>query len=289
VQLLVLALVGVPFLGACVALALALRHGISHVELVTLALMYVLTTAAVTVGLHRYLAHRAFRTGRATRVLLAALGSMAAQGPVIYWVANHRRHHQHADAPGDPHSPHAYGATALARMRGLVHAHVGWLFGADVTDCDRYAGDLVRDRAMVAVNRTYLVWVAAGLALPAAIGAGLVGAWGGAIQGLLWGGLVRIFLLQHTTFSINSICHVFGRRAFATRDHSVNTGWLALLSFGEAWHNNHHAFPSSARFGLTWWQLDPGALIIRLLVTTGLAWDARTAVPAGRRIEGDSR
>lgn len=272
---LLLALVVVPFLGVAAALAVSVRHGVRLVDLALLAAMYALTTAAITVGFHRLFAHRAFRTGAAMRALLAIAGSMAAQGPVIYWAANHRRHHSHADRPGDPHSPHVGASGSRGPLGGLVYAHVGWLFDHDVTDCERYAPDLLRDPALVRINRLYFVWVFLGLALPAVAGGFWTGTWAGALGGFLWGGLVRIFLLQHATFSINSICHVFGSRSFETDDRSTNNAWLALISFGEAWHNNHHAFPGSAKFGLGWRQVDVGAAVIRALELAGLVWSVK--------------
>jgi stearoyl-CoA desaturase (delta-9 desaturase) len=278
-QALLFTLLVVPLAGCVAATVLAWRTGIGAVEIGTLGAMYAITTAAITVGFHRHIAHRAFRATRATRMILAIAGSMAAQGPVIYWAANHRRHHAHADQPGDPHSPYVDGPRSAGPFRGLVHAHVGWLFAHEITDCARYAPDLLRDTVMVTINRLYLVWVALGLALPALAGALITGTPRGALAGFLWGGLVRTFVLQHITFSINSICHWFGRRGFATHDHSTNNVWLALISFGEAWHNNHHAFPRSARFGLRWWQVDIGAALIRALELVGLAWNVRRAAP----------
>jgi stearoyl-CoA desaturase (delta-9 desaturase) len=277
---LVLALVVIPFGGVIAAIALAWRHGVGEAQIGLLAGMYVLTTAAITVGYHRYFAHRAFHTGAASRIVLAIAGSMAGQGPVIYWSATHRHHHHHADRPGDPHSPHLYGPGVRNQLRGLWHAHTGWLFGHQFTDCARYAPDLLRDAALCRVNQLYLVWVFLGLLIPTVAGAMLTPTWMGALNGFIWGGLARIFLLQHTTFSINSICHVFGRRPFDTADRSTNNFWLAVISFGEAWHNNHHAFPRSAVFGLTWWQVDAGSLVIRILEAAGIVWNVRAP---GRR------
>jgi stearoyl-CoA desaturase (delta-9 desaturase) len=273
---LLLALVVGPFLGVLAAVVLLWRSGVGLLEIGLLASTYAITTGAVTVGFHRLFAHRAFCTHRLLRAVLAIAGSTAAQGPVIYWAATHRRHHSHSDQPGDPHSPHVYDGRSGSQLRDLFHAHVGWLFGHDFTDCARYAPDLLRDPVLVRINRLYLVWVFLGLALPAAAGALLAGTWEGALTGCLWGGFVRIFVLQHTTFSINSICHVFGSRSFPTPDRSTNNSWLALISFGEAWHNNHHAFPTSAKFGLRWWQIDLGAAVIRALELARLAWNVRT-------------
>jgi stearoyl-CoA desaturase (delta-9 desaturase) len=269
------ALLVVPLVAAVAALVVLWRHGIGAIEIGLFMAMYGMTTAAVTVGLHRHLAHLAFRAHTPTTVILAIMGSMAMQGPVIQWAATHRRHHTHPDMPGDPHSPHLFGTDLRSRLRGLWYAHVGWLFDHEFADATRYAPDLLDNAALRKVNDLYFVWAVLGLALPALAGGLLAGTWTGALQGFLWGGLVRVFLLQHATFSVNSICHVFGRRTFDTRDRSTNNVWLALISFGEAWHNNHHAFPRSARFGLTWWQVDVGSALIRTLAMTRLAWDVR--------------
>lgn len=276
---LLLALVVVPFAGFVTALVLLWRHGVGEAELGILAGMYALTTAAITVGFHRHFAHRAFRADLTTRVILAIAGSMAAQGPVISWVATHRHHHHLADRPGDPHSPQLYGAGVWNQLRGLWHAHIGWLFTQQFTDCARYAPDLLRNAALYKVNQLYLLWVFLGLVIPTLGGVLVTPTWMGALNGFIWGGLVRIFLLQHTTFSINSICHVFGTRSFDTRDRSTNNFWLALLSFGEAWHNNHHAFPRSATFGLTRWQVDVGSLVIRTLEAAGIVSNVKRLGP----------
>ena len=186
------------------------------------------------------------------RALLAVLGSMAVEGPVIEWVATHRKHHRFSDQPGDPHSPHVDQAPGWrGTLRGLAHAHVGWMFrGKDMANPARYAKDLLADRDLRFISRTFPLWVAVGLAIPFGLGVALTGSIAGGLTGLLWGGAVRILLLHHVTFSINSLCHVFGRRPFATDDESRNLAWLAPFAFGEAWHNNHHAFPTSARHGL---------------------------------------
>jgi stearoyl-CoA desaturase (Delta-9 desaturase) len=244
-------------------------------DVTVLALVYMLTALGVTVGFHRLLTPRSFKTSATLRGLLAALGSAAVQGPVIEWVANHRKHHRFSDQPGDPHSPHVGQAGGWrGALAGLYHAHVGWILEGDaLADRERYARDLLADPVVSFVDRTFLVWVLAGLALPFALGVALSGTVVGGLSALLWGGAVRMFLLHHATFSINSLCHFFGRRRFATGDESRNLQWLALPTLGEAWHNNHHAFPTSARHGLRWWQLDPSAWLIAALAKLGLAWD----------------
>jgi stearoyl-CoA desaturase (delta-9 desaturase) len=244
-------------------------------DLVAFAVMYVTTGLGITVGYHRHFTHRSFRTTRAVRAVLAALGSAALEGPVTAWVADHRKHHAFSDRPGDPHSPHVdHGGGLRGTLRGLFHAHLGWLFlHTDRGSKRRYARDLLDDPIVQAVDRTYLVWVAASLAVPFGLGWLIGGTLTTALTGLLWGGGVRLLFVHHVTFSINSLCHVFGRRPFRTRDESRNLGWLALASFGESWHNNHHAFPTSAVHGLGRWQLDPSAAVIRALERLGLAWD----------------
>jgi len=255
-------------------------------DLVVLAVTYVPLTLGITVGFHRLLTHRAFKTKPWVRGTLAALGSAAVEGPVVSWVADHRKHHAFADRHGDPHSPHVdHGAGWRGVLAGLLHAHVGWLFvHTQRARKERYAPDLLADPVVAFVNRTFFVWVALGLAFPAALGFALSGGeWLAALTGLLWGGAVRMLLLHHVTYSINSICHVFGRRRFRTDDESRNVAWLSLLSMGEAWHNNHHAFPTSAAHGLRRREIDPSALVIRGLEKAGLAWDVVRVSPERQR------
>jgi stearoyl-CoA desaturase (Delta-9 desaturase) len=244
-------------------------------DLAVFALLYVATGLGVTVGYHRLFTHRSFRTKRPVRAVLAVLGSAALEGPVVAWVADHRKHHAFSDRPGDPHSPHVgHGGGLRGTLRGLFHAHVGWLFlHTDRGSKRRYAPDLLADSTIRAVERTYFVWAIGGFVAAFALGWAIGGSLTAGLTGLLWGGAVRVLVLHHVTFSINSLCHVFGRRAFKTSDESRNLAWLSVLSFGEAWHNNHHAFPTSARHGLRRWQLDPSAWVIRALERTGLAWD----------------
>ena len=250
-------------------------------DLVVLAVSYLLTGLGVTVGYHRLFTHRSFKTSRPMRALLAVLGSAAIEGPVIEWVSNHRKHHRFSDQPGDPHSPHVdRGHGWRGALGGLSHAHVGWLFsGTPMASEERYAKDLLADPVVRFVDRTFVLWVLAGLAFPFGLGIALTGSIAGGLTGLLWGGAVRIFFLHHATFSINSLCHFFGRRRFSTGDESRNLLWLSLPTLGEAWHNNHHAFPTSARHGLRWWQLDPSGWLIAGMERSGLVWDVVRIAP----------
>ena len=250
-------------------------------DLLVLFVLYALCGAGVTVGFHRLFTHRSFKTGPTVRFLLAAFGSAAVEGPLIEWVSNHRRHHQFSDEDGDPHSPHDHGPGLRGALSGLAHAHLGWILRGDAaSQPERYAKDLLADPVASFVDRTFLVWVLAGLALAFGLGVALTGTVAGGLTALLWGGAVRIFFLHHATFSINSLCHYFGRQPFRTGDESRNLAWLALPTMGEAWHNNHHAFPSSARHGLRPLQLDPSWWLIRGLASVGLAWDLVGVSPA---------
>ena len=269
-----LAGIGLPVVGLAVAVALLWGHGVGVTALAILAVGYVLTGLGVTVGYHRLFTHRAFETFPAVRYLLAVLGQMGVEGDVVTWVADHRKHHQFSDRTGDPHSPHAdFGDGALEALKGLWHAHTGWIFSAaGRADSSRYAKDLVRDRGLRVIAKLFVPTVLVSLALPGVVGWLLIGGWYGFISGVVWGGAVRIFLLHHVTWSINSICHFWGRRRFDSRDESRNVWWLSWLSFGESWHNNHHAFPTSAFHGLRGFEIDPGGWVIWTLEKCGLAW-----------------
>ncbi len=251
-------------------------------DLLVMGIGYSLTGLGVTVGFHRLFTHRSFKTYMPIRAVFAVLGSAAVEGPLIEWVATHRMHHRFSDQPGDPHSPHVdHGTGARGALRGLFHAHVGWLLRAGPhASRQRYAPDLLADPVLRWIDRTFVVWVLAGLAAPFALGVALTGTVVGGLTALLWGGAVRMMLLHHATFSINSLCHCFGRRRFRTGDESRNLAWLSLLTFGEAWHNNHHAFPTSARHGLGRGQLDPSAWVIGALERVGLAWEVVRIAPA---------
>jgi stearoyl-CoA desaturase (Delta-9 desaturase) len=244
-------------------------------DVIVFAIMYFAIALGVTVGFHRYFTHRSFKTGKPMRAILAVLGSMAIEGPVISWVADHRKHHTFADQEGDPHSPHVdHGHGWRGALRGLVHAHVGWLFIHTQRGARRrYARDLIDDPIVSWVDRTFVFWALGGLLIAFLLGWAIGGSLFAGLTGLLWGGAVRMLVVHHVTFSINSLCHFFGRRRFDTEDESRNLLWLAPFSFGESWHNNHHAFPTSAEHGMRKWEIDPSALVIRALERVGLAWD----------------
>ena len=244
-------------------------------DLLIFAMVYIPTGLGITVGFHRLFTHRSFKTYAWVRGVFAALGSAAIEGPVISWVADHRKHHAFSDEEGDPHSPHVgHGHGLVGALKGFFHAHLGWLFiHTQRGNKQRFAPDLLEDPVVRFVDRTFLLWVAIGLAIPFGLGVAIGGTIVAGLTGLLWGGAVRIFVLHHVTYSINSLCHMFGRRPFDTGDESRNLGWVALLSFGEGWHNNHHAFPTSAVHGLRRLQLDPSAALIWGLERFGLAWD----------------
>ena len=275
-----------PFLGFVVAVVLCWERFVEPVDLVLLAVGYTLTCLGITVGFHRLLTHRSFKTSPTVRYGLAVLGTLAVEGSVIKWVTDHRKHHDFADEEGDPHSPHEAG---LGALKGLWHAHMGWLFTTvGQADRSRYGADLLKDRGIRAIDAAERPLIAGSLALPFLLGLLIKGTLTGALLTLVWAGLVRIFLLHHATFSINSICHFFGRRRFETEDASTNVGWLSLATFGESWHNNHHAFPTSAFHGLRTRELDIGGQFIRTLERLGLAWDVVRVSPERqqRRVAG---
>ena len=266
--------VSLPVAGLVVAIVLLWGQGVGVTAIAILVVGYLLTGIGITVGYHRLFTHRSFETYPAVRYTLALLGQMGVEGDVVTWVADHRKHHQFSDREGDPHSPHAeFGDGPLEALKGLWHAHTGWLFtSVGRADRARYAKDLVQDAGLRTIAKLFLPLVVVSLVVPALVGWMLIGGWYGFVSGLVWGGAVRILLLHHVTWSINSICHFWGRRRFESPDESRNVWWLSWLSFGESWHNNHHAFPSSAFHGLRRFEIDPGGWVIRGLEACGLAW-----------------
>jgi stearoyl-CoA desaturase (delta-9 desaturase) len=268
----------VPFLGVLAAIVLLWNRAVDATDLAILGVLYLLTGIGITVGFHRLLTHRAFQTYPWLERTFAILGSLAVEGSVMDWVADHRKHHAHADMEGDPHSPHVGHGSGL---RGLWHAHTGWLLETQgQADWKRYATELYEDRSMRRIGKRFPVLVFASLAIPTLAGFVLHGfTLAGAVRGYIWGALVRIFIVHHVTWSINSVCHFFGRRRFDIEDRSTNVAWLSLVSLGESWHHNHHAFPRSAFHGLRRWELDPSGLIIAGLERVGLAWNVLRNTP----------
>jgi stearoyl-CoA desaturase (delta-9 desaturase) len=252
--------------------------------------MFLVTGLGITVGYHRMATHLSFRSPAWVRYLLAVAGSMAVEGPIIEWCGEHRKHHQHSDLAGDPHSPHmspdgSWGEGIRGTLRGAFHAHVGWLFSGETSEVkglDKYTKDLRADPAIVAADRQFVPWVIVGLLLPAVLGGLITMTWSGALLGFLWGGLVRVLLVHHVTWSVNSVCHLWGSRPYRSHDESRNNAIVGILGLGEGWHNNHHAFPTSAKHGLAWWQFDLSYLVIRALWIVGLARDVRVPDKARR-------
>jgi len=274
----------IPFLGTIVALISLWWLPIGPIEIGMLIVMWALTMTGVSVGFHRYYTHRSFKTHQVMRVIFAILGSIAGQGPLISWVAVHRRHHECSDLPGDPHSPNLHGQGFLGTIKGLWHSHVGWLIDHDYPNPTYYAPELLRDQTISKISRFYLVWIVLGLAIPTVIGGLLHWSLIGALQGFLWGGIVRIFLVDNIILSVNSVSHVYGTHPYETGDQSKNNPWIAIPTFGESWQNNHHAFESSAAIGLKWWQVDFGYAVVWILAKLGLAWDVN--LPTAKMMAG---
>jgi stearoyl-CoA desaturase (Delta-9 desaturase) len=270
----------VPFAAFGAAVVLLWNDVVGPVDLAILAGLYLFSAFGITIGYHRLLTHRSFDAPRPVRYALAIMGQTAVQGPVVDWVADHRKHHAFTDEEGDPHSPHLHGGGLKGALHGLYHAHMGWLFVTQgQADRRRYARDLMDDRLMKRISKAFVWNALGGLALAFLLGLAITGTIAGGLTALLWGGLVRVFFVHHITWSINSICHFFGRRRFDVDDHSTNVFWLALPSLGESWHHNHHAFPRSARHGLRWWEVDVTGLVIMAMKRVGLARDVVTVSP----------
>jgi stearoyl-CoA desaturase (Delta-9 desaturase) len=261
----------VPLAGLVAAVISLWGWGLTPADAVAFAAFYALTGLGVTVGYHRLFTHRSFEAARSVRILLALTGSMSLQGSVISWVATHRRHHAYADKEGDPHSPHLETEGFGGIFKGLWHAHLGWLFDEEKTSSERWAPDLLKDSDLRRIDRTFPWLAVLSLTLPAAVGFAVTGSGAGALRMFLWAGLARIFLLHHVTWSVNSICHFYGKRPFETTDESTNNWLLSLISFGESWHNNHHAFPTSAVHGIGRWQVDLSGAVIKGLERFKLA------------------
>ncbi len=271
-----------PLAGTVAAIASVWGWGFTWADLGILFGCYVATGLGITVGFHRLFSHKSFETPKTLEFIWGALGSMAIQGPLLRWVALHRVHHQYSDKELDPHSPLGHGTGVWGVVKGFWHAHVGWAFGKDPVPTDRYITDLRRRVLPRVIDALFPLWVAVGLAIPALLGGLLSFSWAGVFRGLLWGGFVRVFLVHHITWSVNSVCHLWGSRPYPEKDHSRNNWLFGILALGEGWHNNHHAFPTSARHGLRWWQFDPSYMLIWVMEKLGLVWKVR--LPALRPV-----
>jgi stearoyl-CoA desaturase (delta-9 desaturase) len=272
-----------PIAGVVLAAIALLGRGVSALDLGLAVVFYAITGHGVTAGYHRMFTHRAFKAKRGVKIALAVAGSMAFEGALIGWVANHRRHHAYSDRIGDPHSPYLYGTSPWARVRGAAHAHVGWLFQGQDTDEARWAPDLLADHDLVVIGQLFPLFCVVSLGAPTLIGFAITGTASGALGAFIWAGLVRVFVLQHSTFAVNSACHIWGRRPFRTRanDRATNFALLAILAMGENWHNLHHSNPTLARHGVDRGQLDSTARLIRALERFGWISDVRWPTRAG--------
>jgi stearoyl-CoA desaturase (Delta-9 desaturase) len=275
VRLTVLILITGPFIGVVIAPFMVWGWGFRWTDLGLLLGLSILTGIGITVGYHRLFVHRSFETSMVVKFVLAVLGSMAVEGPLLRWAGTHRCHHQHSDTAGDPHSPHGHGGGIRGVVRGIWHSHIGWLFDHDPSDLERYVQDLSRSRTLRLASALFPVWAALGLLIPAVIGGLLTKSWAGIWTGLIWGGLVRIHLVHHVTWSVNSACHLWGLQPYRTDDESRNNAVFGVLAMGEGWHNTHHAFPTSPRHGLRWWEIDVSYWVIWTLARLGLAWDLK--------------
>lgn len=274
--------IGAPSIAMIIAVPYYLVSGISGLSTLLLITFYSITVLGIGVGYHRMASHQSFKTTAPMRAVLGVMGAMAAQGPILHWAASHRHHHAHTDNELDFHSPVVRGERRLNRLSGFLHAHIGWLLRGPYANWARYVPDLLKDRTLCAINRNYLYMVLAGLLGPALIAFGLTLDVRSAVDAMFWAGFVRVGLVHHATWSINSICHIFGTRPFKTADHSANNPLIAIVTFGEGWHNNHHAFPASARHGLRRREYDINWYFIRTMQALGLAWSMK--LPTGDSI-----
>ena len=272
--------VAVPLAAVVIGVPIALSHGwVRVLDIVMLVVIYAIGVHGITIGYHRYFTHGSFKANRTVKIILAVFGSLAIEGSLDQWVADHRKHHKFSDEVGDPHSPWRFGTSKKAIGKGLLYSHVGWLFDNDNTGIDKYAPDIAADKDLNWISKHFSVFVIASLLLPAVLGGLITWSWMGAVTAFFWAGLVRVAFVHHVTWSINSICHVFGNRPFTSRDLSSNVAWLAIPSLGESWHNLHHVDPTAARHGVMKGQIDVSASVIKGMEKTGLATEVRWPKP----------
>ena len=282
-QRLSLSIYGIPFVGTLVAFALLPFTGLNGLDIALLVILHTLGFLGIEVGYHRLFSHRAFQATVPVQMMLAIFGATTVQGGVVHWVAQHRIHHRYSDQEADPHSPHIYGNGWLATIRGLWYAQVGWVLQGKVPNVAFFAKDMLRSPVIARINQLQQVWVVTGILLPAVLDGLITQSWMGALRGLLWGGFVRVFISQHTLGATNSLGHLCGNRLFETTERSTNNVWMVIPSMGQAWHNNHHAFPNSAIAGFYWWQIDPGTWFLRGLEKMGWVWDLK--IPSKAALE----
>jgi len=278
-----LAVMVVPFAGLIEAVRLIAIDQFSRTDIVLFGAMYFVHMGGITMGFHRLLAHRSFKTSKFFRAVLTICGSMGAQGPLLYWAATHRRHHTYSDHPGDPHSPNLIGSDWKSKLRGLWYAHMPWMLSDEISSVTYYAKDLIGDRQLVFLNRTYLLWALLGLVIPTLVGAYFDGGLAGAWQGFIFGGLARMFLANQAAWCVGSVSHMFGSRPFDTQDQSANNWWVAIFTFGEGLQNNHHAFSWWYRHGAYWWEPDLSGWLLALFSQLGLVWDLKK--PSSANVE----
>jgi len=274
-QVLLTLFVAIPLLAVAAAVPVAWGGWLSWTDVILTAIFYVIPAAGITIGFHRYFTHGSFKARRWVTIVLGVAGSAAIEGPIVRWVADHRKHHAFSDVDGDPHSPWRYGDSTWGLTKGLFYAHIGWLFDMEQTNREQYAPDLLKDRDVMTISRWFPRIVLITLLLPAVLGGLITWSWAGALTALFWASLVRVALVHHITWSINSVCHVFGKHPFKSRDESGNVWWLAVPSLGESWHNLHHADPTCARHGVLKGQVDVSAWVIKQAERAGWAWDVR--------------
>ena len=278
--MIVLISVLLPPLALVAVMWLAWGRGFGMLDLMLFLGMYLFCGLGITLGFHRYFSHKSFDCPRWVKIMLGVSGSMAVQGDLFWWCAVHRQHHQHSDQEHDPHSPHVGSDN---RIKRFLYSHFGWLFKIDNPDIDRYVPDLMKDPDLQRISRLFPLWVVLSMGLPALLGGVISGTWLGALTGFLWGGLVRVFFEHHVTWSVNSVCHIWGAQPYESHDHSRNNVLVGVLALGEGWHNNHHAFPTSARHGLAWWQFDASWLLLRAMSLVGMASNLKTPTAERRQ------
>lgn len=279
--------IGVPGIGLAVALYLVFTGHATALDYTLFVVFYAVQMFGITIGFHRYLAHKSFKTSRFFEGVLMITGSMALEGPVLFWVSTHRRHHRFADEDGDPHSPNLSGPGLSGKLKGLWYAHIPWMFSDEETRATVFAPDVLRDRRLYYYNRTYPLWALLSLLLPALLGLAIGGTVAAAISGFIFGGLARVFLANQAAWCVGSISHMFGSRPFVTSDDSANNWPVALLTFGEGLQNNHHAFPGAYRHAMRWWEPDLSGWVIALLAKAGIVWDLK--MPDRRKIDSRLR